>query len=176
VKRWFRGPWLWVVLFAIVILVVLDVVSSKGGYTSVDTSTMVHEIKAHNVKDVVFIDGDQTIEATKVSDGQKISSQWLADQGIKLVDLVQKESDQAANTKNAFTYTVKVPQPSIIWTFISNILPFILLVVIFFFLMNSMQGGGGRVMQFAKSKAKMVSKDTPKTSFSDVAGVEEAIE
>jgi cell division protease FtsH len=176
VKRWFRGPWLWVVLFAIVILVVLDVVSSKGGYTSVDTSTMVHEIKAHNVKDVVFIDGDQTIEATRVSDGQKISSQWLADQGIKLVDLVQKESDQAANTKNAFTYTVKVPQPSIIWTFISNILPFILLVVIFFFLMNSMQGGGGRVMQFAKSKAKMVSKDTPKTSFSDVAGVEEAIE
>jgi cell division protease FtsH len=55
-------------------------------------------------------------------------------------------------------------------------LPFILLVVIFFFLMNSMQGGGGRVMQFAKSKAKMVNKDTPKTSFSDVAGVEEAIE
>ena len=85
-KRWFRGPWLWVVLFAVVILVVLDVVSSKGGYNSVDTSTMVHDIKAGNVKNVVFIDGDQTIEATRVSDGQKISSQWLGDQGIELAE------------------------------------------------------------------------------------------
>jgi cell division protease FtsH len=42
--------------------------------------------------------------------------------------------------------------------------------------MNSLQGGGGRVMQFGKSKAKVVSKDTPKTTFSDVAGCDEAIE
>jgi cell division protease FtsH len=39
-----------------------------------------------------------------------------------------------------------------------------------------MQGGGGRVMQFGKSKAKLVSKDTPKTTFADVAGADEAIE
>ena len=39
-----------------------------------------------------------------------------------------------------------------------------------------MQGGGGRVMQFAKSKAKLMSKDTPKTTFADVAGCDEAIE
>ena len=32
VKRWFRGPWLWVVLFAILVLVVLDVVSNRSGY------------------------------------------------------------------------------------------------------------------------------------------------
>jgi cell division protease FtsH len=176
VKRLFRGPWVWVVLCAVVILVVLDVVSSKGGYTSIDTSTMVHEIKAGDVKDVIFTDGDQTIEATRISDNQKISSQWLGDQGIELLNLVQKKSEQATGTKAAFTYDVKVPHPSLIWQFVSSILPFILLVVIFFFLMNSMQGGGGRVMQFAKSKAKMVSKDTPKTSFSDVAGCDEAIE
>jgi cell division protease FtsH len=176
VKRWFRGPWLWVVLFAVVILVVLDVVSSKGGYTSVDTSAIVHDIKAGDVKNVVFIDGDQTIEATRVSDGKKISSQWLGDQGIELLNLVQRKAEQASGTKTAFSYDVQVPKPSVIWTLISNVLPFILLVVIFFFLMNSMQGGGGRVMQFAKSKAKMVSKDTPKTSFSDVAGCDEAIE
>ena len=38
-----------------------------------------------------------------------------------------------------------------------------------------MQGGGRGVMAFGKSKAKMVSKDTPKTTFSDVAGADEAI-
>ncbi len=49
--------------------------------------------------------------------------------------------------------------------------------MVFLWLMNSMQGGGGRgVMQFAKSKAKLISKDMPKTTFADVAGCEEAIE
>ncbi|MCA1720428.1 MAG: ATP-dependent zinc metalloprotease FtsH, partial [Actinobacteria bacterium] len=45
-----------------------------------------------------------------------------------------------------------------------------------FFFMNQMQGGGNRVMQFGKSKAKLVSKDTPKTTFADVAGADEAVE
>ena len=49
-------------------------------------------------------------------------------------------------------------------------------MLVFLFLMNQVQGGGGRVMQFAKSKAKLISKDMPKTTFADVAGCEEAIE
>ncbi len=172
VKRWFRGPWLWVVLFAIVILVVLDVVSSRGGYQDVDTSTMVQTLKGGDVKSVVFVDGDQTVQATLL-DGSKISSQWLGNEGVKLLAVVQRQEAQGNMTGG---YDVQVPQPSLLWGFISTVLPFILIVVIFIFLMNSMQGGGGRVMQFAKSKAKMVSKDTPKTSFSDVAGCDEAIE
>ena len=69
-----------------------------------------------------------------------------------------------------------MPKPSLIWSFISSFLPILLIILFFLFMMNSLQGGGGRVMQFAKSKAKMVSKDTPKTTFADVAGVDEAIE
>ena len=43
--------------------------------------------------------------------------------------------------------------------------------------MNQVQGGGGKgIMQFARSKAKLITKDMPKTTFSDVAGCEEAIE
>ncbi len=57
-----------------------------------------------------------------------------------------------------------------------TVLPFILILGIFFLLMQNMQGGGGRVMQFGKSKAKPVSKDAPKVSFSDVAGADSAIE
>ena len=48
--------------------------------------------------------------------------------------------------------------------------------MLFFFLLNSVQGGGSRVMQFGKSKAKIANKDTPKTTFKDVAGCDEAIE
>ncbi|MCM1977070.1 ATP-dependent zinc metalloprotease FtsH, partial [Streptomyces sp. G1] len=47
---------------------------------------------------------------------------------------------------------------------------------VFLFLMNQMQGGGSRVMNFGKSKAKLITKDTPKTTFADVAGSDEAVE
>ena len=57
-----------------------------------------------------------------------------------------------------------------------TLLPFALIVLLFIFLMNQAQGGGRGVMQFAKSKAKLITKDMPKTTFSDVAGCEEAIE
>ena len=49
-------------------------------------------------------------------------------------------------------------------------------MLLFLFFFNQMQGGGSRVMQFGKSKAKLISKDTPKTTFKDVAGADEAVE
>ncbi len=57
-----------------------------------------------------------------------------------------------------------------------SFLPFLIILGLLFFFMNQMQGGGSRVMQFGKSKAKLVTKDTPKTTFADVAGAQEAIE
>ena len=42
--------------------------------------------------------------------------------------------------------------------------------------MNQMQGGGSRVMSFGKSRAKRMTPDTPKITFRDVAGVDEAVE
>jgi cell division protease FtsH len=172
VRRWFRGPWLWVVLFAILVLVVLDVVSNRSGYKDVDTSTMVQQLQSGHVKSVTFIDGDQEIRATTDS-GEKISAQWLGGQGIRLVDMVQKE---VADGTISESYDVQVPKPSLFWSFLSTIFPILLIVLLFLFMMNSLQGGGGRVIQFAKSKAKLVSKDTPKTTFADVAGCDEAIE
>ena len=44
------------------------------------------------------------------------------------------------------------------------------------FIFTQMQGGGNRVMQFGKAKAKQVTRDTPKVTFEDVAGIDEAIE
>ena len=60
--------------------------------------------------------------------------------------------------------------------FLFQLIPVILIVGAFIFIMNQSQGGGGRVMQFGKARAKLVTKDQPKTTFADVAGVDEAIE
>ncbi|MEA3502604.1 MAG: cell division protein FtsH, partial [Actinomycetota bacterium] len=67
-------------------------------------------------------------------------------------------------------------EPSMIQWFLGNVFPYLLLFGLFIFIMFQLQGGGNRVMQFGKSKAKQVTKDTPKVTFDDVAGVNEAIE
>ena len=78
---------------------------------------------------------------------------------------------------NAGVETVTDSQePSLFQWFLGNVLPYLLLFGLFIFIMFQLQGGGNRVMQFGKSKAKQVTKDTPKVTFDDVAGVDEAIE
>ena len=69
-----------------------------------------------------------------------------------------------------------MPKGSSVWGLLLGWLPFLLVILIFFFMLNQMQGGGSRVMNFGKSKAKLITKDTPKTTFADVAGADEAIE
>ena len=70
----------------------------------------------------------------------------------------------------------KVSSDSIWVSLLVNLLPIALLVLLLLFFMSQMQGGGSRVLNFGKSKAKMITKDTPKTTFADVAGAEEAVE
>ena len=62
------------------------------------------------------------------------------------------------------------------WTPLLYILPFILFLGLWFFLISRMQGGGSKVMSFGKSKAKRMTADSPKVTFADVAGANEAVE
>jgi len=63
------------------------------------------------------------------------------------------------------------------WTSILvSVLPFLLFLGFWLFLMNQMQGGGSKVMSFGKSRAKRMAVDSPKVSFKDVAGADEAVE
>ncbi len=59
---------------------------------------------------------------------------------------------------------------------LTYILPFIIFIGFWVFLMNQVQGGGSKVMSFGKSRAKRMSVDSPKITFRDVAGVDEAVE
>ena len=62
------------------------------------------------------------------------------------------------------------------WSFLTYLLPFALFLGFWIFLMNQMQGGGSKVMSFGKSRAKRMAPDSPKITFKDVAGVDEAVE
>ena len=62
------------------------------------------------------------------------------------------------------------------WSLLTYLLPFVLFLGLWVFLMNQMQGGGSKVMSFGKSRAKRMAVDSPKITFRDVAGADEAVE
>jgi cell division protease FtsH len=172
-KRIFRG-WVLAILFVAIILVILyKLVNTGPEYKLVPTSQAIAAIQSGNVKSVTLTDVDQTIQLTTKS-GANWESSWVGAQGTQLADDLQAQV--AKHTLPASAYTVKVPKSSSFWTLIFSYLPFLIIFLLFMVFLNQMQGGGSRVMNFGKSKAKLITKDTPKTSFADVAGADEAIE
>ncbi|MEJ7832241.1 MAG: ATP-dependent zinc metalloprotease FtsH [Nocardioides sp.] len=176
-KRIFKGPWVWIVLAVVAVLLALQFLAPGGGYDEIPTSTMESYIEKGEVKEIAFIDGDQQIQATLDDDvrssGSQVMSYYVGGQQQGIIRLVDEQVEdgtiEESNSEN--------PQPSLLGTILATLLPFALIILLFVFLMNQVQGGGGRgVMQFGKSKAKLISKDMPKTTFADVAGCNEAIE
>jgi cell division protease FtsH len=170
-KRYFRGPLLWIVAFGALVLLVMYGINPGGSYEKADTSRVVQAIQNNEVTSAQIIDKDQRIQV-KLKSGKQLQAQWVDGQGLDLVKQLQAKT-AAGQLKS---YTVSVPKQNVILSLLFSFLPIVVVVLIFLFIMNQMQGGGSRVMNFGKSKAKLVTKDTPKTTFADVAGADEAIE
>ncbi|MFE4797568.1 ATP-dependent zinc metalloprotease FtsH [Streptomyces sp. NPDC056708] len=181
VKRYFRGPVMWIVLAVLAVVVLMQVVGSSGGYKSVDTGKVIQAISKDQVAQAKLTTGDEQIIKIELNKGQKLSGEsgskfqasYIGDQGVQLADRLQQKFESGKIDKG---YTVSPSKQSPFISILLSLLPFVLIVVVFLFLMNQMQGGGSRVMQFGKSKAKLITKDTPKTTFADVAGSDEAVE
>ncbi|MFF3246283.1 ATP-dependent zinc metalloprotease FtsH [Streptomyces sp. NPDC002870] len=179
VKRYFRGPVMWIVLAVLAVVVLMQVVGSSGGYKTVDTGEVVQAIDKNQVDQVKLTTGDEQIIKVDLRDGQKvkgsdkIQASYIGTQGADLAEKLQTKFEAGDIEKG---YTVSPSKQSPFVSVLLSLLPFVLIVVVFLFLMNQMQGGGSRVMNFGKSKAKLITKDTPKTTFSDVAGADEAVE
>ncbi|MEW9533335.1 ATP-dependent zinc metalloprotease FtsH [Microbispora sp. NPDC049125] len=175
-KRFTRGPLLWILGIVLLLLLVSTMFSGDGNYTTADTSTVVQQIQQGNVKNATVVDKDQRIELTLNSpievagkSTDRIQAPWVEGQGVQLTQAL-------ATAKPSKGWTVEVPRENFLVSLLVSFLPIIIIVLIFLFIMNQMQGGGSRVMNFGKSRAKLITKDTPKTTFADVAGADEAIE
>ena len=167
-KRIVRSWWLWAVIAVVAFFVLSSAFSGGDGYKSVNTSVAVAQIKAGNVTSATLNDKSQTLELTlktAVAGKTKIKATYASDQTNTIV-----------NSIGDGNYTVKNPGDNLFVSVLLSLLPIILIGGLLFFVMAQAQGGGSRVMSFGRSKAKLVSKDTPKTTFADVAGADEAIE
>jgi cell division protease FtsH len=170
-KRYFRGPLLWILAFGALVLLVMYGINPGGSYEKADTSKVVQAIQNNEVTSAQIIDKDQRIEV-KLKNGKQLQASWVDGQGLSLANLLQEKTNQG----QLKSYTVSVPKQNVFLSLLFSFLPIVVVVLIFLFIMNQMQGGGSRVMNFGKSRAKLVTKDTPKTTFADVAGADEAIE
>ncbi|AAZ56928.1 Mername-AA223 peptidase. Metallo peptidase. MEROPS family M41 [Thermobifida fusca YX] len=171
-KRLYRGPWLWFIAILLMLLVTSQFMGWGSGpeHVKTDTSKVFTLIEQDQVRDAKIIDKDQRIELTTV-DGKLYEAYWVDGQGAELAEALR--ANQGGNLE---AYDVEVPGDNIWLSLLFSFLPLLLVIAVFFFIMNQMQGGGSRVMNFGKSRAKLISKDTPKTTFADVAGADEAIE
>jgi cell division protease FtsH len=171
-KRIFRGWTVAILAVVLVFLFVFKFASAGPSYKQAETAQVVQLINTGRVKSAVLIDAEQTIQVITDS-GQALEASWVGNQGQQIQQTLQRDYESG---KLPGGYNIKAPSGSSIWTVLLGWLPFVAIFLLFFVFMNQMQGGGSRVMNFGKSKAKLITKDTPKTSFSDVAGADEAIE
>jgi cell division protease FtsH len=179
VKRFLRSPWLWIVVAVLGVLFALQYLAPSGGYDGISAGQMDAYVNAGQVQEITLDGGDQTVKATLKDgvrpEGSEVTSHWLDGTQPQLEEEINKQI--AAGHLEAANFDVKNSKPSLLASIITTLLPFVLIILLFLFLMNQVQGGGGRgVMQFAKSRAKLISKDMPKTTFGDVAGADEAVE
>ncbi|RVU29276.1 ATP-dependent zinc metalloprotease FtsH [Neptunomonas marina] len=157
---------LWLVIAA-VLLTVFNNFSAESDPGRVTYSDFVTEVQKGQVSKVV-IDGF-TIRGQRAN-GERFQTIRPALQDPKLVDEL---------LANNVVIEGKQPEQQSIWTqLLVASFPILVIIAIFMFFMRQMQGGGGKggPMSFGKSKARMMSEDQIKTTFDDVAGVEEAKE
>jgi cell division protease FtsH len=142
------------------------------GYKPVDTSVAMAQINSDNVKNAQIDDREQQVRLDLKSgnsdtDGSdKIITKFPTGYGVPLFDALEGKNTQVNTIVN---------QGSVLGSLLVYMLPLLLLVGLFV-MFSRMQSGGRMGFGFGKSKAKLLSKDMPKTTFADVAGVDEAVE
>jgi cell division protease FtsH len=142
------------------------------GYKPVDTSVAMAQINSDNVKSAQIDDREQQLRLelkngnADTENSDKVITKFPTGYAVPLFD--------ALSAKGAKVNTV-VNQGSMFGSLLIYMLPLLLLVGLFV-MFSRMQTGGRMGFGFGKSRAKQLSKDMPKTTFADVAGVDEAVE
>lgn len=175
-KRILRTPLLWILV--LISALVFGMMFSESGPPRIDTSAAMKQITDGNVESAKLLNNERMELTLKtpytspdgtVKDAKSVYAFYVEARGDEVVKaLNDKPPAKGVNDQ--------IDEPSWLGSLLFSILPIIIILALFWFLMGQMQGGGNRVMQFGKSRAKLATKDTPKVTFSDVAGCDEAIE
>jgi cell division protease FtsH len=171
-KKFLRGPWLWIAIALTVVFVGSSLMNTQQ-YTKVDTQVGLEMISSGQAEKVTIFDGDQRVDVVlrnaDAEYGKMVQFFFVSGRASIVAETV-------AQSQISEGWTDEVPSTPWILALLGSLLPFIIILALFWFLMGSMAGGGRGVMQFGKSRAKLVNKEMSKITFADVAGIDEAIE
>jgi cell division protease FtsH len=159
-------------LFVIVLLVYLasqTLIPHSKSAEKFTYSEFIQHAQNGDVANVNFTPSKRSISGTIPSDQEKkFTVHYPADQSVPQITDILQSKHIKFDSKGTGNWS---------WiSFLTSLLPFVLLFGFWIFLMNQVQGGGSKVMSFGKSRAKRMAPDSPKIGFKDVAGVDEAVE
>jgi cell division protease FtsH len=163
--------------FPILIVVVLAFFAQKliGGPGSNEPTPsygdFVAQLQAGQVKTVDVKTKDNTI-VVKPRTGSQYETGFLPDNA----DRLESRLEAAKAQHQIDDFQIQGTKSNGWLSLLTYVLPFLIFIGFWIFLMNQVQGGGSKVMSFGKSRAKRLSVDSPKITFRDVAGVDEAVE
>ncbi|WP_347041611.1 ATP-dependent zinc metalloprotease FtsH [Brachybacterium nesterenkovii] len=166
------GPVTWVIAALLMGLLLFGLLG-RDGFQQIDTEQGLQLLADGKVKEAEIIDGNQqrvdlVLKQPMGDKGTKVQFSYVTARGEQVVDAVSKADLEGG-------YTDSIAASSWLSTLAISFLPLLLFFGLFWFLIMNAQGGG-RAMQFGKSKAKLFNKESPKVTFADVAGAEEAVE
>ena len=161
-----------VIYLVVIVVLAIMVQSVVGGSTSraeLSYTELLAQIDRGNVAEVtLFADSD-------IARGEL--KQPLEDEtAFKVSYPAESEAALDQRLQEAGVPVEVDPEGTTILQYIFGLLPWILIFGFMIFILMQAQGGGSRVMSFGKAKVRQVSKETPKVTFDDVAGIDEAVE
>lgn len=158
-------------IWLVILVVVVSVFQSFGKPASDDTiaySEFITAVKDNRVKDVAIY--PDSVEGV-LNDNRKFRTIRPLVRDDKLIDDLY---NHGVNFEGR-----ELDKPGFLYQLLLSIAPVLIILAVFWFFMRQMQGGGGGKggpMSFGKSKARLLGEDQIKTTFADVAGVDEAKE
>jgi cell division protease FtsH len=160
---------LWVLVFLVPLLLFRMMETEEQG-TELTYTEFLREIERGNVESVVVVEGaaiEGELTAPIPGEQGPVSSFRTLLPGEISDDMLTRleQSEVAVSSRAADTDW---------WSMFFGFLPWILIIGIWIFFIRQMQSGGAKAFQFGKSKAKLLTGDTPKITFDDVAGADEA--
>ena len=171
-KKILQGPFVWIAA-ALLVLFIGSSMLGASQFQKVDTSVGLNLITTGKADSVRILGQDQRVDVVLTTAdptyGKQIQFYYVADRGKAVTDAIA-----SAYIKKGYNDDVQ-STPWYISLF-GTLLPFLFIGAIFWFMMSGSQGGGRGVMNFGKSRAKLVNKENSKVTFADVAGSDEALE
>lgn len=161
-----KNIFLWSIIFLIILFIGMSARDISKLFPEKPLSTLVADVKQGQVQKIEVV-GDKLLATytdgkiyTSIKENQDSLHKILSDSDVdpKSTEIIIKDTSGGT-----------------VWfNILSNVLPLLLMVGFFLFLIRQARGAQDSIFSFGQSRAKLFSKDNPKVTFRDVAGVDEA--